>query len=253
MIVNVRFGTGLVPADGLARQKISLPTAATVEDLLGLIKAQNPEIHFFSAVALGPLPTSAAEFFVIQQTSPMAALLRGDFVLMAFLLGAYLGTFPALWWNLRRISPLAATFAALFTVIAVTLSFSGESTFTLLHLGNLYHAAGSEALRAQFLAAGEAVLAAGWWYSSGSYMNGILLQGSGVIISLVMLRTRDFSKVTAISGLLGNALDLVQHLLHPFAPIISTPIQMFMGIFYFVWFPMLAWNFFKLAKGSSSQ
>ncbi len=205
------------------------------------------------AVALGPRPTSAAEFFAIQQTSPMAALLRGDFVLMAFLLGAYLGTFPALWWNLRRISPLAATFAALFTVIAVTLSFSGESTFALLHLGNLYHAAASEALRAQFLAAGEAVLAAGWWYSSGSYMNGILLQGSGIIISLVMLRSRDFSKVTAISGLLGNALDLVQHLLHPFAPIISTPIQMFMGIFYFVWFPMLARDFFKLAKGSSSQ
>jgi hypothetical protein len=26
-----------------------------------------------------------------------------------------------------------------------------------------------------------------------------------------------------------------------------------MGIFYFVWFPMLARDFFKLAKGSSSQ
>jgi hypothetical protein len=68
-----------------------------------------------------------------------------------------------------------------------------------------------------------------------------------------MLRSQDFSKVTAISGLLGNALDLVQHLLHPFAPSIAAPIQMFMGIFYFVWFPMLARDFFKLAKGSSSQ
>jgi hypothetical protein len=35
--------------------------------------------------------------------------------------------------------------------------------------------------------------------------------------------SRDFSKVTAISGLLGNALDLVQHLLHPCAPSISGP------------------------------
>jgi hypothetical protein len=63
--------------------------------------------------------------------------------------------------------------------------------------------------------------------------------------------SRDFSKVTAISGLLGNALDLVQHLLHPFAPSISAPIQMFIGIFYFVWFPMLARDFFRLAKGSN--
>lgn len=205
------------------------------------------------AVALGPRPTSAAEFFAIQQANPLAALLRGDFVLMFFLLGAYLGTFPALWWNLRHIHPIAATFAALFTIIAVMLSFSGESTFAMLHLGDLYATASSESARAQFLAAGEAVLAAGWWNSSGSYMTGILLQGGGVIISLVMLRSRDFSKVTAVSGLLGNALDLTQHLLHPFAPSIAVPIQMFMGIFYFVWFPMLARDFFKLANGQIAE
>jgi hypothetical protein len=199
-------------------------------------------------VVLGPRPTSAAEFFTIQQANPLAALLRGDFVLMFFLLGAYLGTFPALWWNLRHVSPIATTFATLFTVIAVMLSFSGESTFAMLHLGDLYATASSESARTQLLAAGEAVLAAGWWNSSGSYMTGILLQGGGVIISLVMLRSRDFSKVTAVSGLLGNALDLIQHLLHPFAPSIAVPIQMFMGVFYFVWFPTLARDFFKLAN-----
>lgn len=202
-------------------------------------------------IVLGARPTSAAEFFAIHQSNPLAALLRGDFVLMFFLLGAYLGTLPALWWNLRHVSPIAVTFATLFTGIAVILSFSGESTFALLHLGDLYAAASSEAARAQLLAAGEAVLAAGWWYSSGSYMTGILLQGSGVIIALVMLRSRDFSKVTAVSGLFGNALDLIQHLLHPFAPSIAAPIQMFMGVFYFVWFPMLARDFFKLAKGNN--
>ncbi|WP_165360881.1 hypothetical protein [Candidatus Chloroploca sp. Khr17] len=205
------------------------------------------------AVALGPRPTSAAEFFAIQQMNPLAALLRGDFVLMVFLLGAYMGTFPALWWNLRHVSPIAATFATMFTLIAVTLSFSGEATFALLHLGDLYHAATSEAQRAQFLAAGEAVLAAGWWHGSGSYMTGMLLQGGGIIISLVMLKSNDFSKVTAISGLVGNALDLVQHLLHPFAPAVAAPIQMFMGVFYLVWFPMLAWDLFRLAQARSHR
>jgi hypothetical protein len=200
------------------------------------------------AVALGPRPASAAEFFAIQQDNLLAALLRGDFVLMFLLIGAYLGTFPALWWNLRGISPLGATFATLFTGIAVILSFAGESTFALLRLGDIHAVAVSEAQRAQLLAAGEAVLAAGWWHSSSSYMAGILLQGGGVIISLVMLKSKDFSKVTAIAGLLGNALDLIQHLLHPFAPSIAAPIQMGMGIFYFVWFPMLARDFFRLAK-----
>ena len=205
------------------------------------------------AVVFGVRPTSAEEFFAIQQSNPLAALLRGDFLLMFFLIGAYLGTFPALWWRLRRVSPVAATFATLFVGIAVILSFSGESTFALLRLGDLYNAATSTAQRAQFLGAGEAVLAAGWWYSTGSYMAGILLQGGGIIISLVMLHSRDFNKITAVSGLVGNALDLLQHLLHPFAPSISTPIQMFMGIFYFIWFPMLARDFFRLAQGFGKE
>lgn len=68
---------------------------------------------------------------------------------------------------------------------------------------------------------------------------------------LVMLKSADFGKVTAISGLLGNTLDLVQHLLHPFAPTIAAPIQMIMGIFCFVWFPMLARDLFRLAQESS--
>ncbi len=197
--------------------------------------------------ALGPRPATVQEYFTIQQQSVLAVMLRGDFLLL-FLIGAYLGTAPALYMALRRLNPITIMFATLFTVMAVTLSFASESTFALLHLGNQYMAATSEAARSQFLTAGEAIAAAGAWNSSAGYMVGILLQGSGVLISLVMLRSKDFNKVTAISGLIGNALDLIQHLLHPFAPAISSPIQMSMGIFYLVWFPMLAWDLFKLGK-----
>lgn len=202
--------------------------------------------------ALGPRITSAEEFFTVQQSSRLVSLVRMDFLLL-ILIGLYLGNFPALFLALWRVKPIPTLFATLFTVIAVVLSFANESTFALFHLGDLYAAAGTGAQRAQFLAAGEAVIAAGWWNSSNSYVTGILLQGSGVIISLVMLRSKDFSKVTAYTGLLGNGFDLIQHILHPFAPAIAAPIQMFMGIFYFVWFPMLARDFFKLAKESNDS
>jgi hypothetical protein len=86
------------------------------------------------------------------------------------------------------------------------------------------------------------------WNSSGAYVSGFLMQGGGIIISLIMLKSKDFSKVTAIAGLLGNSLDLTQHLLHPFVPSTAAPIQMLMGPFYLVWFPMLARDFFRLAK-----
>jgi hypothetical protein len=70
------------------------------------------------------------------------------------------------------------------------------------------------------------------------------------MISAIMLRSKDFHKVTAYSGLLGNAFDLTQHILHPFLPSVSASISMFMGLFYFVWFPMLAWDLWRLARRS---
>jgi len=120
----------------------------------------------------------------------------------------------------------------------------------MLQLGGQYAAASSEAVRAQLLAAGEAVIASDMWNSSGAYVSGFLMQGGGVIISLSMLRSRDFSKVTAWAGLLGNGFDLIQHALHPFAPSTSSVLMMVMGPFYLAWFPMLARDFFRLAKGS---
>ena len=223
----------------------NLYTIGAVASLLqlGVILA-----YMVVVATLGPRITSAEEFFAVQQTNLLASLVRVDFLLL-ILVGLYLGNFPALLVALWRVNPIWTLFATLFTVIAVILSFANESTFSLWHLGNLYATAG-EAQRVQLLAAGEAVMAAGWWNSSASYVTGILLQGSGVIISLVMLRSQDFSKVTAISGLLGNAFDLAQHLVHPFAPSISSFFSILLVI-YFVWYPMLARDLFRLAKAQT--
>jgi hypothetical protein len=196
---------------------------------------------------LGQKPTSAAEYFDIYQSSPMEAFLRGDFLLM-ILIGLYLGTFPAMYAALRRLSPVYAALATLFTLLAVAGTFATESSFSLLHLGGQYVNATSEAMRTQLQAAGEAVIASDMWNSSAAYMGGILLQGSGVMISVIMLRSKDFSKVTAYSGLLGNGFDLIQHVLHIFLPSVSSFITIFMGVFYFVWYPMLGRDLFKLAR-----
>jgi len=199
---------------------------------------------------LGPKPGTAAEYFVIYQESPLEMVLRGDFSLL-ILIGLYLGTFPALYITLRRLSPVYSAMATLFTIISVTMTFAGESTFALLHLAEQYVSSTSETLQAQLIAAGEAVIAAGMWHSSASYMNGILLQGSGVMISIIMLRSQDFHKVTAYAGILGNGLDLIQHIIHPFAPEVSAILTQVMGLGYLAWFPMLAWDFFRLAGKKS--
>lgn len=198
------------------------------------------------AAILGPKPVNAEAYYAVFLESPVAAVLRGDFLLL-ILIGLYLGTFPALYKALQRENPIYAALATLFTIIAVAGTFATESTFSLHHLGNQFVTA-SEAQRTQLIAAAEAVIASDMWNSSAGYMGGILLQGSGVMISVIMLRSKNFSKVTAYAGLLGNGFDLIQHIIHPFAPSIAAPIQMFMGVFYLVWFPLLARDFFRLAK-----
>ena len=206
---------------------------------------------FVIMTVLGPKPTSAEEYFTIQQSSRLASVLRGDFLLL-ILIGLYLCTFSALYVALKSVNPVYTTLAVLFTFIAVTITFASESSFSLFHLGDQFSTAATDAQRAHFIAAGEAVIASDMWHSSGAYMSGILLQGSGVIISTIMLKSKDFSKVTAYSGLLANGLDLLQHIIHPFAPSTSVNISMIMGPFYLIWFPMLGWDLLRLGKGGSN-
>jgi hypothetical protein len=196
---------------------------------------------------LGPKPVSATEFFAVYQESSLEMVLRGDFLLL-ILIGLYLGTFPALYVALKNLSPIYSTLATLFTIITVTLTFANEATFALLHLAEQYATTTSETVQAQLIAAGEAVIAAGMWNSSAAYMSGILLQGSGVMISVIMLRSQDFHKVTAYAGIIGNGLDLIQHIIHPLAPGVSSILMQVMGLGYFIWYPMLAWELFKLAR-----
>jgi hypothetical protein len=222
----------------------SLYTIGAIAALVQLAAILSYTIVVF---VFGTQLASAQEYFAVHQTNRLMVLLRGDFPLL-FLIVPYFATFPAMFLSLRRTDPVAAFFATLFTFVAVTVCIGTESSFALMNLGDRYAAAASDAVRAQLVAAGQAVIASDMWNSSGAYISGILMQGGGVIVSLAMLRSRDFNKVTAIAGLLGNALDLAQHMLHPFAPSISAPIQMAMGPFYLVWFPMLARDLFRLAK-----
>ena len=136
---------------------------------------------------------------MVHQSSRATAVLRGD-LLILLLIALYLGTIPALYAALRPISPVAMTLASLFSLLAVGGAFATEATFSLLHLGDLYATAVTDTDRVQLVAAAEAVIASDMWHSTGAYAGGILLQGSGFIISWVMLGSRSFSKVTPLSG-----------------------------------------------------
>ncbi len=200
---------------------------------------------------IGPRVTTPEAFFHAQQTNFWTSLLRLDLMMM-LLVGMYLGNFPALLVNLWNHKPLLSIFATGFTIMAVILSFAGEATFAMIHLGENFIKASSENERSQLIAAGEALLASGWWNSTGSYVTGVLLQVGGIMISVAMLSSRDFHKITAVAGIMGNGFDLTQHLLAPFLPGVTEYLSIGM-VAYLIWYPMMSFNLYKLAIKSDLE
>jgi hypothetical protein len=196
---------------------------------------------------VGGKPTTAGEYFAVYHDQPLIGLLRDDFSSL-IVVGLYLGLVPALYLALRRVDETIATFAALFNLIVVVLVFATHTGFSMMVLSQRYAAASTAAESAGLLAAGEAVLASDIWNSTGGYMSGILLQGAGMLFSLVMLRSDDFGKVTGWAGLLANGIDLLQHVLHPFTPALSATILYFAGPFYLLWFPLMGRDLLRLAR-----
>ena len=120
-------------------------------------------------------------------------------------------------------------------------------------LSDRYAAATTDVQRSQLLAAGEAIIASEMWNSTAGFMAGILLQGSGVFISIVMLRSKMFSKWTVYAGILANGFDLVQHIIHPFVPSISAIILMIAGPFYLIWLPLIGRDLLRLGQSVSKE
>jgi len=198
------------------------------------------------AGTLGPRPETAGAFFEAYAEQGAAVALRGDLVILLLLLLPYLATAPAVAAGLWPRAPLTGVAFVVGSFATVIGAIATESTFALLHLADRWTGAG-EAERALLVAAGEAVVASDLWNSTAGYCGGLLLQGTGVLVSVAMLRGAAFSRVTAVAGLLGNGLDLVQHVLHPVLPEVAGTIQLGMGPFYVVWFPMLARDLLRLA------
>ncbi|TKJ46911.1 hypothetical protein CEE34_06415 [Candidatus Aerophobetes bacterium Ae_b3a] len=196
---------------------------------------------------LGLKPISAHEYFTLLESNKIVGLLRDDF-LSLIIIALYLLTFFALYGALRRDNCVYAALATVLTFVAVTCSFASHSGFSIVHLSEQYAAASTDAVRSQLLAAGEAIIASDMWNSTAGFMAGILLQGAGVLISVVMLRGRTFSKVTAYAGILANGFDLAQHLIHPLLRSIASILLMIAGPFYLLWFPLLSRDLFKLGR-----
>ena len=118
----------------------------------------------------------------------------------------------------------------------------------MIRLSDLHAAATSAAQKDQLLAVGEAVIASDMWHSTAGFLAGIFMQGAFVFISVIMLRTPEFGKATAVTGILANGLDLLHVFVALFAPTLATILLSIGGVIYLLWFPLLGWDLLKQGR-----
>jgi hypothetical protein len=200
---------------------------------------------------LGGPPESIEVTYAMLQEGGLAGILRLDLttiILLALFPVLTVGLYAAL----RRGRQAYALLGVVLILTGTLLSLANESAFSMIYLSDLHAAATTVAQQERVIAAGEAVLAGNMWNSSAGFLAGIFMQGGFVFISLVMLGSEEFSKVTAYSGILSNGLDLIHVPLALFAPGLAATILGIGGIFYLIWFPLLGRDLYRVGRDSSA-
>jgi hypothetical protein len=195
-------------------------------------------------------PVSAIDWFTLLQDSPFLGLLMLDlFDIVNYLLVGLI--FLALYGALRRANKVAMIVATAAALVGVAVYQATNQAFAVLALSDQYSAASSDAMRAQFLAAGEALLAA--HNPAGVNLGLFLVALAGLIASVVMLRSRVFGKATAVAGVVANSLVLAYYVALPLAPAIAPLFPATSAPFRLVWYILIALRLFQLGRGAPEE
>ena len=211
---------------------------ATLAQLLCLL------LSAAAGIAVGMEPATAQEYFAVLQNDRLAGLLRLDFptLLMICLFSV---TSYGIYGALRRSDGAYAGLATALVYLGVVLALANHSAFSMIRLSDLHAAAMTAAAQEQLLVAGEAVIAGDMWHSTSGFLAGIFMQGGFVLVSALMLRSKAFSKGTAVSGLAANGLDFLHVFVGLALPSLATTMLWIAGVFYLAWFPLLARDLLK--------
>lgn len=222
----------LIPAGPVPREWRNLCRAGSVAAFLLLAYSLATLVQI---LVLGGPPATAAEAFRLLQSNKLVGLLRLDLPTV-FAVPLYYVLFAGLLAALWQAGRALAALSTLLAFVGATLFLAAPAALSMLTLSEKYAAATTDTARVQFLAAGEALLAADIWHGTGAMLGGILLQLGAVLICVVMLRSTVFGKFTAWLGILMHAADLGHILFGLFLPTAGFVLMAVAGPFYPVWF-----------------
>ncbi len=171
-----------------------------------------------------------------------------NIVYMTAMVPVYFGLYQAH----RRTHEVYAALALTVFAIGMAIYVANNAAIPMYVLAGKYAAAGTDAERALFAAAGETVLARGEDFTPGSFL-GLVFGGiAAITISLVMLRGGVFGKVTAGVGIAGFTFLSIFTILATFVPALYFVAYYFFalvgGVLALAWFALVALKFLKLGR-----
>ena len=196
---------------------------------------------------IGGPPQTVKECFNMLHQSRIRGFLRLD-ILTVFAMPLYFVLFYALYQSLKAIDNTLAALATVFIFAGVTIFLSAPSVFSYVKLSDAYWSAHTDAARSRFLAAAEAVLASDIWNGTGARISGLLVQTGAVTVSVLMLKSASFTKLTAYTGVFTHGLDLLHIAVAFFMPVLANGIMAVAGVLYLLWFPLITIGLIKLSS-----
>lgn len=200
---------------------------------------------------IGTPPETIIECFTMLNENKFLGLLRLD-ILTVFTMPLYYVLFYSIYIALKSLDGDALRISIILVFAGLTLFLATPSVFSYVHLSDKYAIATTQIEKSQLLAAGEAIIASDMWHGTGAKIGGLLIQVGALFFSIIMLKNKVFSKLTAITGILTHGLDLLHILIGFFIPGVGALLMAIAGTFYLIWFPLIGLRLFKLGKYTRS-
>ena len=150
----------------------------------------------------------------------------------------------------------SAAFAMIISFIGIGVFLATNRALPMLALSNQYTVASTDAQRAALEAGGQSMLSVGESHTPGTFLGFFLLEVAGVVISIVMLRSKVFSNFTAYAGIFGFGILLIFEFFSSFVSglsMVTILLAMFGGLLSMVWYILIARRLFQLGQNHGER
>jgi len=242
--VNDRAWKGLYRVGGVA----ALVAAILFRRWLGAEFSLFRSLGIFRAGPASQPITVNGWFQLLQSNSLVGLVLLNALDLINYALVGLI--FLGLYAALRKSARGSMTLAMVLTFTGIAIYFASNQAFALLALSQQYAAAATDAQKSVLLSAGQTLLTLNdpAIFGTGVFWAFNLVTVSGLMISVAMLRSAIFPKVTAYIGILANAFGLGYFFalaLDP--PLVFIPLSA-SAPFLLIWYLLVGIKLLKLAR-----